>query len=253
LTIGVNQVVPAALAQTLAAALEDSIKEGLSDDAKKLALATRLFKAVEPTVKAGKYQGTLALRGPTAAGRYTGIAGLRVEQGAGLEKALRDLAKELPPEVRQQLTLDHSKLGAFNVHRLTIPANDIPPDGVKILADGSIYAAISNDAIYVALGDTALEALKKAVAGKPGPVPYNLVEASVGKLLGLADDATRAKVQALAKQAFTAKDSDRVRFVVEGGETLKVRLDASTALLTFLGQLGVSSSGQFGSPAKPGK
>jgi hypothetical protein len=239
-SLGLNLTVPESVSKSLVSVLDEAIRKDLEKetDAVKKTLVTRLFKALEPTLKAGRLQTGSALRGPSAAGRYTAISGARIQDGAGLERALRDIVRELPAEVRAQITLDHSKAGAANIHRIT-PKN-LPDQPRQILGDEPFYAALTADAIYVAAGEGGLNALKQALTLKPGAVSLVQAEVSVSRIIGILDTPNREKIQSAARKVFQGADkaSDRLRFAVEGGDALKIRLEMNTKVLKFLHEAG---------------
>ncbi len=237
-SLGMNLNVPENLSKAFLAVMQEGVKRDLEKepDATKKALATKLFKPLEPTIQAGQLQSGGALRGPGPNGRFTAVSGFRVREGKALEQALRDLVKELPAEAKALIKLDHAKAGGTSLHRIDPPKNEIPPEMAKLFGDATIYVAVTADAVYVTLGDDGPDTIKQALAAKPGTVALVQAEAAVARLAALVQETDQKKVADAAKQAFQGadKNSDRARFSVEGGDALKVRLHVKTPVLKFL-------------------
>ena len=251
---GLNLTVPESVAKALHAALNEGVQkelERIQDPAQK-ALLTRLVQSVEPTLKAGRLQVGAALHGPSAGGKFTGVVGARVQDGPGIEKALRDALKVLRPEERELIQLDHTKLGATNVHRLTLPKREIKAEFARAFGEGPVYAALSAEAVYMAVGENALDALKQALALKPAAAPMAHAELAIARVAPLMDDAGTDGFAKAAQKVFQGadKDNDRIRLSLEGGPVLKWRLEAKTALLKFFYELATAPPRVLGGPVE---
>ncbi len=189
-----------------------------------------LLTALEPTLKAGELDAGLDLRGPSPDGVYTLVAGVRVKDGAGIDKALHQIVKDLPAEARNQIKLDADKAGETPIHRLT--PEKMSKEARRTLGEGPLYIAVREDAVLVAAGDKALEALKEAIAVQPKAGRIVQVEASLKRLAPLMEK-EHPGASAAAQKAFTQKGSDRVRLTIEGGDALEVRLSAFALLIKF--------------------
>jgi hypothetical protein len=189
-----------------------------------------LLESIEPTLKSGELDAGLDVRGPGGDGLYTIVVGVRVKDGAGIEKAVRDVYKKVPDEVRGHVKLDADKAGDVAIHRIT--PDNVKEETRKVIGDGPIYVAVRDDAVLVAAGEKALDALKEAVAAQPKPGRIAQVEASLLRLAPLLEKENKGAGEA-AKKAFREKGSDKVRITIQGGEALEVRISGMAQLIRF--------------------
>jgi hypothetical protein len=222
---------------------EEGMKKGFQDaldkepNAAKRAEAEKLFKALEPTVKAGAIDLGFSLRGPNANQHYTAVGGVRLQDGLAVEKVLRDAIAKLPAGDRDKIKLDAETVGATKVHQIEIPANSLDRGARKLVGDSpAFYVAFRNDAAFAALGDAALAALKEALAAKPKAGPVVQFEVSLKRLAQvLAQD--NPKAGPAAEAAFgSGSGKDRIVFTVEGGNALKIRFTMKAAVVKFIAE-----------------
>ncbi len=165
------------------------------------------------------------------------MAGLKIRKGANVEKLLRDLLKAGPAE-QKSLKLDVAKVGNVGIHQIIPDPNQPLDDNVKRLIgdDPDIYFAIRNDAILLAGGPDALEALKEAIAAKPKVGSIAQIEVSMSRAAQLVAN-ENPDAPEIAKKVFKDGVKDKVRVSVQGGKALKVKLSMDAAVVTFSAQL----------------
>jgi hypothetical protein len=237
----------------------EEIKEilvGLIDEGKKQAkdkvpppgqpVVEELLDGLARTVKTGEFDVAAALTGPDKDGHFTAVAAIAYEDAGKLEKALRDALKDAPKEVKDAIQLDAAKAGDVSIHKIT-PPEEPPPEVGKVFGATSIYAAFGPKGIYVAFGTEALDALKKALAAKPGPALPLDVKVNPKKLQAVVTAAGGEQAgQMFAKVIGTEDKMNSVAFVsVSGGESLRVRFGMS---LKFLPRATAARAGAAGPP-----
>ncbi len=193
-------------------------------------LAETVLKAIDPTLKMAELDLGANLVGPGKNNHYTGVLALKVKDGAGIETAIKNTVKELPPQAREKLTLDVDKAAGVSIHRVN---PDKTPSGFSgVFGDGPIFFAVRADALLVARGEEAMAQLKKALAGQPRPGKILQLGVSMAQLIPMIARDNKAAPQA-ASQAFKAKGSDRIEVVLEGGQALQFRAHVRGAVLHF--------------------
>jgi hypothetical protein len=101
--------------------------------------------------------------------------------------------------------------------------------------DHPLFLAFRPGAVYFALGEDVVPALRQAFAGKIKGTSGIRVEAALGRLATPTVAGESSPVPKIAKEVFgKEKDSDRVQVSVEGGNSLRLRLEAQGAVLKFL-------------------
>src|SRR5262249_28854534 len=121
----VNGVIHFALAEKLRKMFEPVVDEGVDlllkkqkDEAKRQ-LMEGILKSLAPTAKMAEFDGGMSVQGPGNNGLYTVLMGLKVKDGAGIEKALKDLLEKLPGEVKDRVAMDADKAAGTNIHKIT--------------------------------------------------------------------------------------------------------------------------------------
>jgi hypothetical protein len=191
-----------------------------------------IVKALAASVKSGEMDHGFSLRGPTENGFYTFVCGARIKNGGVLDKALRNRVKELPAKVKKTITLDAEKVGQFNVHRVDLPEKAAKRHE-KVFGKNPIYFALRDDALMVATGEKGLAALNEALSAQPQAAPAGQFSLSVARLAaGFGKD--RERIARAAREAF-GKDQNggQVTFLVEGGDSIRMRLDVDTSIMKF--------------------
>jgi hypothetical protein len=200
----------------------------------KRALAEKVYKVLEPTLKSDVLDLGAALRGPFEDEKFAVVAAIKVRDGKKIEQLIRDFVKEMQPNERKHVKLDHDKVGDDNVHMIDPPNAD--PEAKRLFGTAAVYAAFRDDAIFLGLGKHGLDELKKAMrqtksAGAGAAAPMQL-ELAVSKLALLNKNDMERAVKA-AREAFKDGGQDRVRVTLEGGATLRLHIDISAYLIKF--------------------
>jgi hypothetical protein len=238
MSVAAAVALPEKLRKALEPVIEEELKKetsGESNEAKREALG-RVNKALMPTAKAAEFDGGAALRSPAANGTYTLVGVVRLKEGANLEKeftALMKLQTAGPPA--PQFTFDVDRAGAVKIHKVVDPKADA--NYRKLFGDSPIYFAFRDDALFVATGEKAVDALKEALAVAPGPGKLVQLEMSLSRLTKALAAATPGAAEAAKKAFADGKDADRVRLTLEGGPALQLRLTVKAPLITFFSEL----------------
>jgi hypothetical protein len=233
--------VPEEIRKPLRDVLDAGFKEAMQKetDARKKALAERVFKTLEPTLTADVIDLGGVIRGPLADQKYVLAGAAQVKDGKKIEQLLRDLLKEVPARERERIKLDHAKHGDVAIHMVQVPDQDVEENFRKNFGQANLFVALRDDALLLSAGDHGLEAIKEAIdqAGKgatgtaaaSAPIVLDL---SVARLAPLSPE-NREQVVAAAQKVFTGadKDKDRIRVTVQGGDGLNVRLEMSALMV----------------------
>jgi hypothetical protein len=242
----INVAFPADLRAGFVTVMEEGFKDAQSKqkDATKRDLAQKLFDALVPTFKAGQLDVFGCLIGPNATGKYTLTGGIKVQDASRIEKTVRELVAQIPdPKAKAAVTLDAETVGGTKAHRF-IPY-DMDADGRRVFGDqAKLLFAFPPDAVVVAFGADPAVALGHLIesSGKAGG-PLR-AEASIAKLAAMdPNNGTAAKTAAAA--AFGGdKNAEMVRFSVEGGQALRLRLWLKAKYVTFATKMEEARAGQ---------
>ncbi len=229
----VNLPMPEKLARSLDAMMKEAAQEGIAKqtDAAKKAEEEKLFKALAPALKFTDADMAFDLRGPHKSALYTLVGGGKVADGPTLEKALRDVVKDLPEKERAAIHLDADKAGDVAIHRIDI--KDADAGFKKSFGEGPAYVAVRKDAAFLAVGDEALPALKEALKVEPKVGKPLQFEVSMARLADAMAAEKPEAPKAAAKAFADDKGGDRIRFALEAGADLKLRFVMKTPVLTF--------------------
>lgn len=215
----------------------DELKETPDVPERLKPVVTDGLKALAGAAKGGTVDAGFALLGPDKAGKFTLVAGLSLADTANVEKALRLLAKDV--DLGKDIELDVAKLGGLSVHK--VPLLRLLPDEAreplgKVFGEKSSGAvAFAKDAVFVAVGPDAVEAVKSAVEAKPGPAAAVDVTANAAKLQKLAAAIDPMAGTEFAKHVGTEdKPLAALRVVVEGGQKLTAKVTMNVRLLPKL-------------------
>jgi hypothetical protein len=200
-----------------------------ANEAKRQAIA-RLNKALAPSLESGDIDAAFSLRGPSAAKRYTLVGGVKLHKGDALERTLRDLIKDLPAEELAKIHLDQETVKGAKIHRIDAQKS-YDAKARAAFGDNPLYVAFRPDAVFVAVGDQGLEALKEALGAAPAPAPPLRLEVEVGQLAR-----TLAKTEAqqeAVRKVFTEADAGTMRLELEGGASLRLRFTSNLSVFRF--------------------
>lgn len=210
------------------AGVEDSLKEAIKDvpaDQKELAEAA--IAAITPTLKAGELDAAIGMHGPDAKGRYQLVGAVAVKEGKKIETFVKDTVKAFGAFVENDIEFkfDVETVGDFKLHKIVIKKDDEKLE--KTFGTKNIWLATSDACIAFSVEEDAAM-LKKGLKAKPVPAAMLSGEFSVSKLLPLAEmDLKPDEVKAIVKDAFgdaSPTGKDTIRFAVEGGDKLAVKI-----------------------------
>jgi hypothetical protein len=203
--------------------------------------AAGVLKALAPSLKSGELDAVVSLQppAPDTGKPHTLLAGVKLKDGPAVDRAVRDLVKELPSADRDRVRLDAEKVNEIPVHRVEVQ-KELGAAGKKAFGDGPANVAIRGDAAFLTLGANSLPALKEAMTVAPQAGPQVFFEVHLARLapaIALDRGDEKGVVAKAAAEAFPGGARDRLRFSLEGGPALKVRFDINAAVLKFVGLL----------------
>jgi hypothetical protein len=235
--LGANVSMPESLKKEFGDLLDEGIAKVLKDqpDKDQRELVEQAYKALSPTLKAGVLDGGFGLRGPSPKGVYTVVIGARVQDGAALDKLLRQIVAKAPPAEQAKIKLDFDKVRGVGIHRIT--PDGLDADTKKLLGDGPFYLAVREDALFLTAGEDALPAIKDLITVSPQTGPALKFDMSFARSAQLMVKENKAAPD-VAKKVF-AKDptGDRLTLTLEGGKELKLRLVGKATLIAFFLEL----------------
>ena len=232
-----HATLPESIRKALAPLVDESARKELEKekDPTKREQAEKFFKAVEPAIKAGELDVAGTMRGPNKQGHYTIVAGVKLKSAKNIENILRDVFNQLPEKDRAEFKLDAESSGETKIHRVDVKNTD--PEAARLFGSKPVYFAFRSDAVLVGAGADGLTALKDALKVEPKTAPPVLVELSLAHLAqALAKDQKAAPYA--AKAAFKDDpDGGKIRVAVEGGTSLKIRMEMKTNVIKFFSLL----------------
>jgi hypothetical protein len=230
--------VPGGMRKALGPAVDDAFNQILKsakDEGGRQFLA-RYARTLLPTLKAGVLDFAIDIRGPSKNKLYTAVAGLRVKNGANIEKSMREVAKQILEKDPDLATLDVAKVGSISIHRLNKIKNLLKDADRRDFGNNPGYLAIRDDAVFFALGEDGLKALKEALAVQPKAGPVLRVEFALGRYPRVGEGPRRKFAEGAAREAFKGenKDADKIYLTLEGGKALRLRAGMKGPVLRFL-------------------
>lgn len=242
---------PAGLKKSWGPVADDAMAQAMKEanvPGEVMTKAEPFLNALKPTIKAGELDVGFALVGPDKDDKYTLVAGLKVAEGKKLEGVVKDaIKKELPPEASGLFKLDEEDLpGGVKLHRVVV-ADELGKDAnaAKIFGKSDAYLAFRDDLVVVAVGPGAKDAVKKAVASKPADVGISRLQIRLARLAAMmGEDAQElAAVKAAAEKVFGPGGSkaDLIKFSIDGGDSLKLKLSAQGKAIQFLAEVGAAT------------
>lgn len=212
------------------------------------AKAEPLIKALMPTLRAGELDLAATVVGPDKDNKYTLLAALKVVDGKKIQTAVREtVKKELPPEISSKFKLDEATLpGGHQLHRVMV-ADDLDENARKVFGHSDLYLTFRDDLLILGIGPNAKDGLTKALASKPADVGVVRIEVALARIVPLIGDnaAQLAKARAAAEKVFGKGGSkaDVVKFSIDGGDSLKIKLAAKGKAIQFLAEVGKELDG----------
>jgi hypothetical protein len=225
---------PERLRKPLEPVIDEGVKKALEEekDKDKRAVGEKAYKVLAPTLKSGELDLGMNIRGPSSKGKYAMVMAFKVKDGSQIDKLMNDLVKDLPEKERKNVTLNFAKMGSINIHK--VEGGELDKDAREMFGEGPAFFAVRDDAVMMAIGDGAMEALKEALTAKPGPSKAMQFEMSMSRMLKALPMDQRKLAQDAAKKAFALNpDADKLTLVLEGGKSLKLTFHMKAALVTF--------------------
>jgi len=126
-----------------------------------------------------------------------------------------------------------AKAGDVGIHRFIPDAGMSDENAKRMFGDNpEAYFAFRDDALFTAMGVDGLAALKEVLAAEPKAGAMLQMEVSMNRLAAqLTKDHPTAPDA--AKKAFKDGKKDKVRFAVEGGKALTVKISMDAPVVTF--------------------
>jgi len=248
--------VSVSLAKSLKAMLPKVVDDALEELKKQdlipgdiLNKAEPLIKALLPTVKAGDLDLGVSMIGPDKNDKFTLLAGVKVVEGKKIEEAVKEtVKKELPPEISALFVLDAEKLSNGSMMHTVKLSDFIDEKTEKVIGKNDLHIVFRDDLMLVAIGPNAKEVLTKAVASKPADVGVMQLKVSLARIVPLmgdnAGELSRAKKVAEKVFGKGGSKADEIRFSVDGGDSLKIKLMAKGKAIQFLVELGIANQDQ---------
>ena len=230
---------PSSLRKAMNAVIDESIEEAMKMIPEEFAKPARgLFEAMGPTLKGGEWDFGVAVLGPDKEGHLSFLFGNRLYQGNDLEAAFKTFHKALPDALTSFLELDVGTVGKTGIHKLDT-TNFINVDVEKILdKKASIWLAIGEDRQLIFLGPDGKEHLKESLEIPARPAKILDLSVSVSRLAPYSNLEKSEAIKAVAQTIF-GKDSksDTVTMTLEGGSSLKWRLQVPGKVVKFIGAM----------------
>jgi hypothetical protein len=235
---------PEALRAPLGPVIDEGFRQGLAkeQDEVKRKQAEKLLSVLAPTFKAGELDAAFAMRKATKGELYNVVAAVKLKDGAALEKAARDIIKDLPESERAKIKLDAETAGTIKIHRIEAQ-KDLDPETRRLFGDNPSYVAIRKDALFVALGPDGLSALKEAVALQPKAGPAVYFEMAMAPLVPTMAQYQKVGPKAVQEAFGDDKGADRIRLTVEGGKALRARFVLKTPVIKLFRLLQKEAAG----------
>jgi len=257
-----HPILPEDVRQAIGPAVDEGFKEALEreKDASKRALAEKLLKDIEPTLKSGEVDVAFSFRGPSKENHYTFLAAAKVKEGEKVEEALKDLAKTAPEKDQAKIHFDAEKSGEHKIHKFDVQG-DFDEKARAILGKHPVFVSFRSDAILVSGGARGLETIKEGLEAQPKTAPTGLLEISMSHLAPLilghakGGEGNPEEIKKLVQETFKG-DNDKIRVTLQGGQTLKGSLNMSAAVIKFAALMGTHEQKTFkevGKELKPAK
>jgi hypothetical protein len=238
----IDIVFPDGLRSSFSKVIDEATKKGLTDieNPAKRAQAKQLIDAIMPTVQTGELDAFFGVAGPVK-DHYTLLAAVRVKDGDKLGTVVHDLIaaemKNMSATEKAKIKLNADSAGGVKIHTFALPPD---PKTGKVLedipGDPNLHVAFRKDAVFFAIGPTAMTTIKEAIGSQqPGSAPVALFDLDFGRLAPVLAKSDEQK--ALAKKLFAGKDS-HIRVAIEGGEALTLQVNVGLEVLEFLAKTG---------------
>jgi hypothetical protein len=226
----------AAIRKALAEVIEEGKAKALTSiqDEGKRKDAERLIMALAPTLEAADVDAAFTVNRPDQSKYYNVIAAVKLREGNNLAKTLRELVatllKDIPETERAKIKLGAESAGSIQIDRLDVQSK-YDEKARAVLGDNPLYVAFRDDALFLAVGEGALGALKTAVVAAPAVAPPFQLSVSAARLAKLLTAAGGPEV------SFPGSDGGNVTLAIEGGTSLRLRLSAQLSVVQFFSNI----------------
>lgn len=201
-------------------------------DPTKREVNTKVLEAVAPTLKNGVLDFHIVAGAKGTGGKFNLVAALGVENGQGIEGAVKELLRTIPADQQAKVKLNASKAGDVNLHEIKVDGFDA--QAKRLFGDNAnVWAGFSERALMLGVGSNSNEVFKSVQGnGPPVPSPLLVIEGSLGTLAATNPDENVAKI---ATEVFgkAPPGADRFRLSLEGGKQLKLNLSFKGQAITF--------------------
>jgi hypothetical protein len=127
------------------------------------------------------------------------------------------------------------------VHVVKI-ADHLDADAQKVFGKSNMLLTFRDDLLVVAIGPDAKGALSKAVASKPADVGVLRAQVSLARIVPVMGENAQelAAARKAAEKVFgkaTGAKADAIRFSIDGGDSLKVKIAIQGKAIQFLAEV----------------
>lgn len=236
MNLRLTATLPDEVKKMLGPVVDDFIQSTLKEetDQIKQALMKAGLDKIAPTLKSGKIDAAMTMRGPDKNGHYTAIVGLRVQDGMGIESFVRDVIKNLPPNERSKVKTDAAKVGSANIHQIKV--DEMEKESKELFGTTDVLVGFRDDMAVLGFGPEAMNALKAALQAKSSTAPMLSLNASMSRAVGLSKaDPGTAKMIEIAKDVFgkNPAGTDLISISGEMTDTLRLRIGMKAKLIKF--------------------
>src|SRR5262249_5572296 len=151
-----------------------------------------------------------------------------LREGLAVEKAFRASVNELPEEDKKGFHLDAETAGQGKLHRVDVHRIEgYAKNHRGALGNPPLFVAFRAAAAFFAVGEDAVPALRQAVAEKSQKVSGIEVGLALQRLASPALAGNSSPAPKIAREVFGKEaNSDQVRLTLQGGKSLRVRVEA---------------------------
>ncbi len=252
LTAWLNVPLPKEFQKLMGDSFDNSRDQAMSkiEDAKQKELTTKLLDLMRPVITADTLDASFDLLGPIKASsgaKYVMLGGIKVPNGKQIDATFRDMIKEIPKEEAVDVSIDFAKgADGTSIHKIKTPNTD--PQSKMLLGEASVFFAIRDDAVMIAIGEEGQDVLSKSLS-KVGKSSSGRESAAVNlvantrqlvEVASLADPNVGAKLNDLLKDAPEGQDTVQLTLGAPDG-VLRLRLAVGTSAIRILSVLGMQS------------
>jgi hypothetical protein len=201
--------------------LEDELSKGPAKD--NPSLAEKIRKALRPTLNASSLETALDIRGPSSKGHYTLVNAFRIVDGDKIDALFGEWVKEMPEKQRAAFKMEPFSIGTCRVYQrvFTGPRKEVDR---QLFGDGPVYFTFCKEAFFISVGEQSLDALREAIQSGSRPSPAVHAELAIAKFVPLLKQLPFTETE-FAKLESQKWGIESLRFLIEGGEALKIRLE----------------------------